>query len=138
MPVRRRMTVRQVGRWASLARTTWCRLAARARLELHAGESMVRAILSGNHAQQAGTLMHEFGHTLGLEHGGNDGLNNKPNYPSVMNYTWQSCSVPNLAASVPGGCDYSRVKLPPGTGLNETGLDECQGIDGGALGRLQQ
>ncbi len=55
--------------------------------------------------------MHEFGHTLGLQHGGSDGLNNKPNYLSVMNYTWQACQVPAraAAASIAG---FSRVKLP--------------------------
>jgi hypothetical protein len=34
----------------------------------------------------AGTIMHEFGHTLGLRHGGNENANCKPNYVSVMNY----------------------------------------------------
>jgi len=38
---------------------------------------------------QAGTLMHEFGHNLGLQHGGEDDINNKPNYYSVMNYLHQ-------------------------------------------------
>ena len=37
----------------------------------------------------AGTFMHELGHNLGLRHGGGDDLNNKPNYLSVMNYTYQ-------------------------------------------------
>lgn len=32
------------------------------------------------------TLMHEFGHTLNLQHGGNDGTLYKPNYVSLMNY----------------------------------------------------
>jgi hypothetical protein len=36
----------------------------------------------------AGTFMHELGHTLGLRHGGADNENHKPNYHSVMNYTW--------------------------------------------------
>ena len=36
-----------------------------------------------------GTIMHELGHTLGLQHGGTDSVNYKPNYYSVMNYTWQ-------------------------------------------------
>ncbi|MEZ4654706.1 MAG: hypothetical protein R3E12_14270, partial [Candidatus Eisenbacteria bacterium] len=44
--------------------------------------------------EQAATLMHELGHTLGLCHGGEcgsnqEGVNCKPNYFSVMNYTWQ-------------------------------------------------
>jgi len=38
---------------------------------------------------QAGTLMHEFGHNLGLQHGGNEEVNYKPNYYSVMNYLYQ-------------------------------------------------
>jgi hypothetical protein len=38
---------------------------------------------------QASTLMHEFGHNLGLRHGGNEDLNYKPNHYSVMNYMYQ-------------------------------------------------
>ncbi len=38
---------------------------------------------------QLGTFVHELGHTLGLGHGGADGINYKPNYYSVMNYSWQ-------------------------------------------------
>jgi len=37
-----------------------------------------------------GTLMHEFGHTLGLRHGGDEDANCKPNYLSVMNYLNQA------------------------------------------------
>jgi len=45
---------------------------------------------------QAGTLMHEFGHALGLNHGGglSDNENFKPNYLSVMNYTYQLNGLP--------------------------------------------
>lgn len=38
---------------------------------------------------QAGTFMHELGHNLNLQHGGNEDVNNKPNYFSVMNYLYQ-------------------------------------------------
>lgn len=38
---------------------------------------------------QASTFMHELGHTLNLRHGGDDDIRYKPNYYSVMNYTWQ-------------------------------------------------
>lgn len=38
---------------------------------------------------QAATLMHEFGHNLGLRHGGNEDVNYKPNHLSVMNYMYQ-------------------------------------------------
>ncbi|QLG89187.1 lamin tail domain-containing protein [Chitinibacter bivalviorum] len=44
---------------------------------------------------QAGTIMHELGHNLGLYHGGNEGTNNKPNYLSVMNYDYQLNGVPS-------------------------------------------
>jgi uncharacterized repeat protein (TIGR01451 family) len=96
----------------------------------------------GNQNQQAGTLQHEFGHTLGLGHGGGDGINNKPNYLSVMNYgigagpvaspnQVQFCLVPAVGG-LPGGCDYSRIALPNLTeNLNANGkggLDECAGI----------
>ncbi|HYA46911.1 MAG TPA: hypothetical protein VEF92_05110 [Burkholderiales bacterium] len=88
----------------------------------------------GSRGEQAGTFMHELGHVLGLRHGGSDEINNKPNYLSVMNYTFQPCMVPaSAAAGVPGACDYSRIGPQPGgmNDLNETSLDECAGVGGG-------
>lgn len=38
---------------------------------------------------QAATIMHELGHNLGLDHGGDEPSNYKPNYYSVMNYLYQ-------------------------------------------------
>lgn len=93
----------------------------------------------GSREMQAGTFMHEFGHTLNLRHGGGDNTNNKPNYLSVMNYRlgWQACAVPFSAAgggAFPGGCAFSALVLPPAPAgpLNEASLDECLGIDNGA------
>jgi uncharacterized repeat protein (TIGR01451 family) len=86
----------------------------------------------GSVEQQAGTFMHELGHTLGLRHGGDENVNDKPNYLSVMNYSFQNCTVPASAGLLPGGCDFSRLVngdlLPD---LEETDLDECLGIGGG-------
>ena len=85
----------------------------------------------GSQNQQAGTLMHEFGHALGLQHGGGDGINNKPNYLSVMNYAMQACGVTAVPSFLPGGCDYSRINLPVLNEVNPPGLDECAGLGGG-------
>jgi CSLREA domain-containing protein len=71
---------------------------------------------------QSGTLMHEFGHTLGLGHGGADGVNDKPNYLSVMNYNLMGYDVvPNRPL------DYSSAALPT---LDENALVETEPIAG--------
>jgi hypothetical protein len=44
---------------------------------------------------QASTIMHELGHNLGLDHGGDNGVNNKPNYISIMNYMYQIYGLPS-------------------------------------------
>ncbi|MBI4936330.1 MAG: hypothetical protein HY828_20825 [Actinobacteria bacterium] len=45
---------------------------------------------SFNGGRGGGTVnWHEFGHTLGLTHGGADAVNCKPHYHSVMNYAYQ-------------------------------------------------
>jgi hypothetical protein len=78
--------------------------------------------------QRAGSFMHELGHTLGLNHGGGDTDNFKPNYHSVMNYTWQ---MPRPWMRVPGGTswvlDYSTRAFDT---LDETNLNENKGIGG--------
>lgn len=45
---------------------------------------------------QAGTILHELGHNLGLYHGGGDYLNNKPNHVSSMNYLYQLNGLPTI------------------------------------------
>lgn len=77
----------------------------------------------GTTDQQAGTFMHEFGHTLGLRHGGGDNNNCKPNYLSVMSYTRQIAGSPIPSRRL----DYSRVQLPT-LGLDETSLLEPIGL----------
>ena len=93
----------------------------------------------GNRQEQAGTFMHELGHALGLQHGGGDSLNAKPNYLSVMNYAFQAVQRSGHARRRhdphPGGCDYSRIvvnldeRLPPAG----AGLDECFGPGPGSV-----
>lgn len=46
-------------------------------------------------------MMHEFGHNLGLRHGGNENKNYKPNYVSIMNYMYQlDCIGPTSGAGI--------------------------------------
>ena len=63
----------------------------------------------GSQAEQTGTFMHELGHVLGLDHSGGDGggdpVNWKPNYPSIMNYAYQTRGVFRGGTPV---FDYSR------------------------------
>lgn len=71
----------------------------------------------------AGTFMHELGHTLGLNHGGQDGDNYKPNYLSIMNYSFQSDGLyPNAELN------YSEYKLAD---IDETALDEFSSLEEG-------
>ena len=45
---------------------------------------------------QASTILHEFGHNLGLRHGGDENLNHKLNYFSIMNYLYQLKGLPTI------------------------------------------
>jgi hypothetical protein len=64
----------------------------------------------GTPKEQAGTLMHELGHNLGLRHGGCDDSNLKPGYASVMNYAYQMEGVSR--GGMHGVLDYSRGAPP--------------------------
>ena len=64
--------------------------------------------------------MHEIGHNLGLRHGGFEDLNCKPNYLSVMSYSFQFA---NYVGTRP--LDYSRSAIGP---LNEAHLNEGAGV----------
>ena len=66
------------------------------------------------------TFMHELGHNLGLHHGGNEALNYKPNYISVMNYAFQ---LDPYGTGRP--LDFSHGNNPP---LIESNLNENAGI----------
>ena len=78
----------------------------------------------GTFMEQAGTFMHEFGHNLGLRHGGADHVNFKPNYISIMNYAFQTIGLLQ-SSGLQRSFDYSRRTLST---LNETSLLEPNGI----------
>ncbi|MGH3765886.1 MAG: Ig-like domain repeat protein [Pseudonocardiaceae bacterium] len=83
----------------------------------------------GSVNEQAGTLMHELGHNLGLRHGGGDDINYKPNYLSIMGYGFQLQGV--IKGGVAGTFDYSRSAL---ASLNENSLSEPAGIGAPGFG----
>jgi X-X-X-Leu-X-X-Gly heptad repeat protein len=108
--------------------------------DIGGGDSLITLGLWGSSGQtdpvQAGTLMHELGHSLGLTHGGlyydTPGSyvptlepNCKPNYQSVMSYQFQVDLLDN------GVLDYSEQSLSP---LNEASLPAgLTTTDGSAL-----
>ncbi len=77
----------------------------------------------GTSLEQEGTTYHELGHNLGLEHGGRDGFNRKPNHLSVMNYNFQTYGM--ILDGGSGNLDYSEFALPS---ISELSLLEGPGI----------
>ncbi|MCX7003677.1 MAG: hypothetical protein NTV22_10460, partial [bacterium] len=75
-----------------------------------------------------GTIAHEFGHNLGLTHGGHDHINYKPNYISIMNYLFQ---FPGLMYNGAQVYDYARGQLK---NLDENKVNEKAGLGGKAKG----
>jgi len=70
--------------------------------------------------EQANTLMHELGHNLNLQHGGDEEQNCEPNYQSTMNYLYDFL-------------DYSHGDLV-GSTLDERALIEADGVGPNAPG----
>lgn len=108
---------------------------------------------------QASTLMHEFGHNLGLRHGGVDDSNYKPNHYSVMNYMYQFAGLSSTPSSVHAAeryylanglkgktfcglmenspcTDAFRMDYSDGSGaeIDETKLSEAANIGRGSVG----
>ncbi|MBI3448977.1 MAG: thrombospondin type 3 repeat-containing protein [Acidobacteria bacterium] len=78
----------------------------------------------------AATFMHEFGHTLGLHHGGGDDINCKPNYVSVMSYAFQFRNMLSTRLLDYSGGVAGTSANDPFAPLDERSLDESDGIVG--------
>ena len=83
---------------------------------------ILAANCSWNPRGDAALLVHELGHNLGLRHGGTDDANFKPNYDSIMNYSWMWR---DIAASTVS--DYSTFTQPT---INEQTVSERDGVQG--------
>ena len=83
---------------------------------------------------RVGTFIHELGHNLALQHGGDadeKGEKGKPQYFSVMNYNYQLTGVPKADGTKYFG--YLQQDMPA---LNERALDERKGFGPQARGYL--
>lgn len=74
-------------------------------------------------------FIHEFGHTIGLYHGGRDGIQNKPNYNSVMNYSFNWEGI-DLNCNHRDTESYRVFTYSQGMrkSLNENCLNEAEGV----------
>ncbi|QLH09049.1 hypothetical protein [Candidatus Nitrosotenuis sp. DW1] len=83
----------------------------------------------GSIDQQEGTILHELGHNLDLNHGGGDEVNCKPNQLSVMSYSRQFSDMVSDRK-----LDFSRAKVGIYDDPLSTSLDESNLIDDNGLG----
>ena len=93
------------------------------------GDDMVVSLLCyGSDLNVAHTIMHELGHNLNLNHGGDVECNYKPNYNSIMNYKYQFPGIDNDCTPTGNGVlDYS---IGDRIDIDELSLDENLGTCG--------
>jgi len=96
--------------------------------EISGNDCIVSTYNYGNEQINAGTIVHEQGHNLGLRHGGFENRNRKPNYNSTMNYNYQFYGVDiDCDSKSDGVIDYARAQR---IDLDENDLDENAGVCG--------
>ncbi len=91
------------------------------------GHEFYSSIGQGSDINLAAVFVHELGHAVGLNHGGGDGVNYKPNYHSIMNYAWSYQPDPTSLLRDSWSLNYSNLRAPD---LDERNLNEVDGIGG--------
>lgn len=86
-------------------------------------------------AMERNTIMHEFGHNLGLRHGGADHDNWKPNFNSIMNYRFQFDGYDEDCDSLGqgyGGTSGGTASYSGGknVAIDENRIEEAKGVCG--------
>lgn len=69
--------------------------------EINGDDLVVSLNCYGTDEINANTIMHELGHNLNLRHGGDENVNYKPNYNSVMNYRFQFNGIDTTCDAAP-------------------------------------
>ena len=97
--------------------------------EIVGDDTIVTLNCANTEGNVARTVLHEVGHNLGLDHGGFEPCNGKPNYNSLMNYRYQFVGLDATCnANGDGRTDgYSRGDR---LDIDESRVDEHQGVCG--------
>jgi len=74
------------------------------------------------------SVVHELGHNLGLQHGGDEACNYKPNYSSVMNYRYEFIGVDSGCRGTGDGASTMDFSHGDRLILDENNLDETAGM----------
>ena len=94
------------------------------------GDDIIVTLYCANTEVNVGnTIAHELGHNLGLDHGGFEACNGKPNYNSIMNYRYQFAGVDTTCAAT-GAPNTANFSTGTRLALNENSVDEPQGVCG--------
>lgn len=74
------------------------------------------------------SIVHELGHNLGLQHGGDEACNYKPNYSSVMNYRYEFIGIDSGCRGTGDGASTLDYSHGDRLLLDENNLDETAGM----------
>jgi hypothetical protein len=74
------------------------------------------------------SIVHELGHNLGLQHGGDEACNYKPNYSSVMNYRYEFVGIDSGCQGTGDGASTLDYSHGDRLTLDENDLNETAGM----------